>query len=244
MYSVYLVDDENLMVQDLIRSIPWLENGFEVIGSNTNAITAITEITDRKPDVVLTDLRMPACDGIELIRRVKENGVDAEYIILSAYQDFEACRTLYRLDGFDYILKPLERDAAALVLEKLSRRLASRHNQIPSVQFVPSQSSGFDNVVNYVTENFNNKHTLKDLADRFGLSQTYICDLFSKHYESTLIIFITNLRMKEASRLILQTDTPLKEICFFCGYQDYQRFCKVFKTHFGKIPSQYREDNG
>ena len=244
MYSVYIVDDEHLAVQNLISSIPWLENGFEVVGSNTNAISAIAEITGKKPDVVFTDLKMPACDGIELIRRVKENAVDTEFIILSAYEDFKASREFFLMGGIDYILKPLDQDDAALVLETLSRKLASKHNQTPTVQFTPSQSTGFDDVVNYVTENFSKKHTLEDLSSRFNMNPTYICDLFSKQYQSTLTIFVTNLRMKEASRLILQTDTPLKEICFFCGYQDYQRFCKVFKTHFGKIPSQYREDNG
>ena len=90
MYSVYIVDDENLVVKDLIHSIPWLENGFEVIGANTNAQTALAEITETKPDVVFSDLKMPLYDGIELIKRAKENGVDAEFIILSAYEEFFA----------------------------------------------------------------------------------------------------------------------------------------------------------
>jgi YesN/AraC family two-component response regulator len=187
---------------------------------------------------------MPACDGIELIRRVKENEVDTEFIMLSAYEDFKASREFFLMGGIDYILKPLDRNNAALILEKLSRKLASKDNKTPSVQFVPSQSKGFDDVVTYVTENFNKKHTLKDLSDRFNLNPTYICDLFSKQYESTLTIFVTNLRMKEASRLILRSDTPLKEIALFCGYPNYHHFCKVFKTHFDKSPSQHREDGG
>ena len=52
MYGIYIVDDEKLVVNDLINSIPWFENGFEVVGSHTNAISAIAEITDKKPDVV------------------------------------------------------------------------------------------------------------------------------------------------------------------------------------------------
>jgi AraC-like DNA-binding protein len=92
-----------------------------------------------------------------------------------------------------------------------------------------------------VTANFNNKHTLNDLSERFNLNQTYICDLFAKHYESTLTVFITNLRMDEASRLIIESKTPFKEIAVFCGYSNYFHFCKVFKAHFNKTPSQYRE---
>jgi len=241
MYTVYIVDDEKLVVDDLINSMPWLENGFEVIGSNANSITAIKEITELKPDVVFTDLKMPACDGIGLIKRVKENEVDTEFIILSAYEDFKASRESFQMGVFDYIKKPLDKINAALVLEQLSRKLVSKSNKTPTIQFVPSKSSGFDNLVNYVTENFNTKQTLKDLSAKFNISQTYICDLFSKHYNSTLIIFITNLRMKEAARLILETDSPLKEIAIYCGYTKYYHFCKVFKTHFGKSPSQFRD---
>ena len=244
MYSVYIVDDEKLVVDDLINSMPWLENGFEVVGSNTNSVTAVKEISDKNPDVVFADLKMPACDGIELIKRVKENKVDSEFIILSAYEDFKASREFFLMGGFDYINKPLDRDNAALVLEKLSRKLVGKSNKTPTIQFVSSKTSVFDNLVNYVTENFNKKQTLKDLSDKFGMSQTYICDLFSKHYNSTLIIFITNLRMREAGRLILETSTPLKEIAIFCGYSKYYYFCKVFKNHFSKSPSQYRGDSG
>jgi len=244
MYGVYIVDDEKLFVDDLVNSTPWLENGFEVVGYNTNAMTAFTEIIDKKPDVVFSDLKMPACDGTELIRRIKGNGVDTEFVILSAYEDFKASRKFFLMGGFDYILKPLDQNNAALVLEQLSRKLASKYHRTPTVQFVPSQAKGFDDVVNYVTDHFNKKHTLKDLSDRFNMSQTYICDLFSKHYNSTLIIFLTNLRMKEASRLILETDTPLKEIALFCGYVKYYHFCKVFKIHFGKSPSRYRGNGG
>jgi len=242
MYGVYIVDDEKLVVDDLVNSIPWLENGFEVVGFNTNAAKAIKEITDLKPDVVFSDLRMPACDGVELIRRVKESYVDSEFIILSAYEDFKASREFFLMGGIDYILKPLDQNNATLVLEKLGRKLASKYNLTPTVQFVPSQSSGFDDLIKFVTANFNKKHTLADLSERFNMSQTYICDLFSKHYNSTLIIFITNLRMREAGRLTLETDTPLKEIAIFCGYSKYYHFCKVFKIHFGRPPSQYRYD--
>jgi len=244
MYSVYIVDDEKLVIQDLITSIPWLENGFSVIDSNTNPMAALTEITEKKPDVVLSDLKMPIYDGIELIRRVKEKGVTAEFVILSGYEDFTACREFLRMGGFDYILKPLNRDDAALVLEKLSRKLTTRRHKMPAVEFKPSHSSSFDDLVIYITENFNKKHTLEELSRRYNMNPTYICDLFSKQYDSTLIIFVTYLRMKEASRLILGSDTPLKEVSAFCGYPNYHHFCKVFKSHFGKSPSLYREDRG
>jgi YesN/AraC family two-component response regulator len=244
MYNIYIVDDELPIVHRLVNSIPWLEHGFEVIGYNTDPQTAYTEIIDKKPDVVFSDLRMPGeNDGIELIERLTENGVQCEFIMLSAYDDFYASREFFRMGGIDYIVKPLDHDNAAIVLEKLSRKLASKHKQTPTLQFVPSQSTGFDDLIEYVTSNFNKKLSLIGLSEKFNMNQTYICDLFAKHYSSTFTVFITNLRMREANRLILENDVPLKQIAIHCGYSDYVVFGKAFKLHYGVAPSQYKEQH-
>ncbi len=243
MYSVYIVDDEKIAINNLITSISWLENGFEVIGFHTNSQAALDEILMKKPDVVFCDLKMPGLDGIGLIRQLRNYPLELEIVMLSAYGEFVASREFFHLGGFDYILKPLESNSAALVLEALSRKLASKHHQTPSIHYVTTQSKGFDDIVAYVTENYNKKHSLNDLSNRFNIHPTYICDLFAKHYQSTLTIFITNLRMREASRLLRETDMPLKEIASFCGYPNYYHFGKVFKIHFGKSPSQYREES-
>ena len=99
MYGVYIVDDEAIVVQDLINTIPWLENGFEVIGFNTNPQSALKEIFDKQPDVIFCDLTMPGCDGIELIKLIRENNVKTEFILLSAFAEFEASRSFFLMDG-------------------------------------------------------------------------------------------------------------------------------------------------
>ncbi|MCL2060737.1 MAG: response regulator [Oscillospiraceae bacterium] len=292
MYSIYIVDDEYLVIKDLVSRIPWLENGFEVVGHSTNAFTALAEITDIKPDAIICDLKMPTIDGIELIRRLKAGGASSEFVMLSAYGDFNASRDFFLMNGFDYLLKPLEQDNASLVLERLNRKIAknradqadqrdgsadpadqrgdsadqpdqrdgsvdpadqrggsvepsnSRINKTaPSIR-TPPPSDKFDALVAYVTKNFNKKHTLGDLNHKFNMHPTYICDLFAKHYQSTLTMFVTSLRMKEAARLILESDIPLKELSSLCGYMDYYHFCKVFKSYYGMPPSMYRERGG
>ena len=242
LYGVYIVDDEKMAVHDLVDSIPWLENGFEVVGHSVDPETALAEIFAKRPDVVFCDLKMPGCNGLELIAKVKEFDTEAEFIMLSAYAEFDALREFFLLGGLDYILKPLDKKDAGIVLEKISRKVALKHNQTPTVQFVETTSTRFDDLVKYVTKNFNKKLTLADLSGKFSMGQTYICDLFAKHYGSTLKIFITNLRMSEASRLIFESSLPLKEISMFCGYNDYHYFCKVFKAHFDKAPSDCREN--
>jgi AraC-like DNA-binding protein len=128
-----------------------------------------------------------------------------------------------------------------MVLEKVSRKLGSKRNAAPTLTFTPSTSKSFDDLVGYITENFSKKHTLKSLAKRFGLSESYICNLFSKHYNSTLRIFITDARMEYAARQIGDPNQSLKKIAVDCGYCDYFYFCRVFKAYYGMPPSEYRE---
>jgi YesN/AraC family two-component response regulator len=243
MHSVYLVDDEPLIIESLTTSVLWMDNGFEVSGSNTDPLLAVEDILKGRPDVVFSDLKMPAMSGTQLIKILKEHDVDCEFVMLSAFGTFEDARSFFLLDGFDYLLKPFNQSEAEIVLERLSRKLAKKNCLQPSVSFSPSGNSCFDELVHYVTENFSKRFTLASLSKSFNISPNYVCNLFAKHYSSTLTIFVTNLRMTEAARLIRSSGTAFKEIAVSCGYRDYFYFCKVFKEYYSMAPSQYRDEH-
>ena len=241
MYGVYLVDDEKLMIDSVISAISWPENGFEVIGFNTDPVLAAVEIISLKPDLVISDLKMPRLDGISLMKTLKDARMDCEFIMLSAFGEFEASRDFFLLGGVDYLLKPLDPQEAALVLEKLSRKFAEKKHLSPSTTPVKTHTKAFDELVSYITENYEEKYTLDSLSRQFNISPNYICNLFSKHYDSTLTIFLTSIRMREASKMLRETDAPLKEIAARCGYPDYYYFSRIFKSYFGISPTEYRE---
>ncbi len=243
MFGVYIVDDEQLALSDIINSIDWLEHGFQIIGTNTHPRNAFDDILTLKPDVVFCDLKMPVMDGVELISEIKKARFECEFIMLSAFGDFEASRNFFLLEGFDYLLKPLKSNDAALVLERISRKISDKKKLMPTTRFIPTQTKGFDDLICYITTNFHKKHTLKSLSQQFNISSTYICNLFSKHYQSTLTIFLTNIRMQEVAKRMIETDSALKEIAISCGYQNYFHFCKVFKAYYGMSPTEYRQKN-
>ncbi len=242
MHSVYLVDDDPLIVESLRSSILWMDNGFEIVGSSTEPVHALDAILEIEPDVVFTDLKMPSMNGNELAKELRNRGISCEIVLLSAFGTFEDARSFFRLDGFDYLLKPLQQNDAQIVLERLSRKLAEKNSEPVQMTFFPSGNKNFDELADYLTENFAKRHTLSTLSELFHISPNYICNLFAKHYNSTLTIFLTNLRMKEAARLITSTPRPFKEIAIDCGYRDYFYFCKAFKEFYGMTPSLYREE--
>lgn len=242
MYQVYVVDDDQLILEEIVETVPWMDNGFEVAGYNTSPHTALEQILELRPEVVFSDLKMPAMDGVEMIRMLKEAGADCEFVMLSAFGTFADSRAFFLLEGFDYILKPLQQSEIQIILERLSKKLAHKPGR-PLLPEPKGANPAFLEMVAYIKDNFCQKHTLRQLSNQFNLSENYICNLFSKHYNSTLTRFVTELRMREALWMMKQTSKAFKEIAVDCGYSDYYYFCKVFKEHYGASPTQYRMEN-
>ncbi|MFD0677594.1 MULTISPECIES: response regulator transcription factor [unclassified Paenibacillus] len=106
MYKVIIVDDEKLLRQGFIHMTDWSVNGFEIVGDASNGIEALELVERYQPDIVVTDIRMPGMDGIELTRILKQRYKDIQVIVLSSYNDFEYVKETLQLGALDYILKP------------------------------------------------------------------------------------------------------------------------------------------
>ncbi len=238
MHTVYLVDDEKLIIQSLVDAVEWEAHSLRIVGKNTDPVVAVEEICALSPDIVFCDLKMPTIDGVELVRRCRGAGVTGEFVMLSAYAEFEASREFFRLGGHDYLLKPIDKNALQLTLEGLTRKLTEQ-KAIMEDSPSPKNATAFEGLIAYIEQNYQQKHTLKLLSERFHLSETYICDLFSKNYSTTFTLFMAGIRMRKAAELIATTNVPMKQICRMCGYTDYLYFCRVFKNYHGVTPSKY-----
>ncbi|WP_405156045.1 response regulator [Paenibacillus sp. FSL K6-0108] len=133
MHQVLLVDDEVYARKGLRKLIRWEACGFEVAGEANDGDEACTQIEQLQPDVVITDIRMPETDGLELIRRMVER--DAQvlakskqpyFIIVSGYNDFAYAQQAVRYGVQDYILKPIDEVELEGTLCKLAKEL-NRH---------------------------------------------------------------------------------------------------------------------
>ncbi|MCR5727965.1 MAG: response regulator [Lachnospiraceae bacterium] len=242
MYSVYLVDDDSWILEELIEIVPWLDYAFEVIGSSTDPLRAVEEIEKLAPDVVFCDLKMPNMDGNELIKTLKEKGVTSEFVMLSAYDSFENVRAFFQQTGFDYLLKPVNNADIQIVLEGLDARLSKRaplkdENEKDSL----TENPGFNKIISYINDHYDEKITLNTLAKQFGFSKGYICGLFQKYFNKSLNLYLTEKRMELAKELLLDKSILVKDVAYRTGYADYYHFFKVFKNHYGISPKELRE---
>ncbi len=125
MYQIVLVDDEIYTRKGIRSLVNWQACGFEVAAEADNGEDALAVIEEIKPDLVITDIRMPVMDGLELIKQVKENkaGPQPSFIIISGYDDFKYAQQAVRYGVHDFILKPVDEEALEASLTKLHARI-------------------------------------------------------------------------------------------------------------------------
>ena len=116
---VLLVDDEPFITQGLKLLLDWKAEGCEIAGCVQNGLEAISFLKKEKVDLIVTDIRMPRCDGLQLLERVKEEGLsDAFFIVMSGYDEFGYAQKALRYGCVDYIVKPVDKDELLLAVRK------------------------------------------------------------------------------------------------------------------------------
>ncbi|MDR6878515.1 response regulator [Bacillus sp. 3255] len=115
-----VVDDIRSVVEMIATKIPWADHGIEVVGSATNGEEGLAMIRESRPDIILTDIRMPKMDGLEMTRRILELLPGSKVVILSAYTDFDYAQKAIQYGALDYVKKPFSIDqiVAAVVKAK------------------------------------------------------------------------------------------------------------------------------
>lgn len=126
MYNVLIVDDEPWVAYGLRALIDWNSLGYNVIGEANNGIQAMEMIASTKPEVVISDIRMPGLSGIELLERIREQGLITKVILISGYAEFEYAQQAIRLGAFDYLLKQVEKNKLTDALIRLKAELVEK----------------------------------------------------------------------------------------------------------------------
>ncbi|MFA6690021.1 MAG: response regulator, partial [Sphaerochaetaceae bacterium] len=106
MYSLIIVDDDELIRKGLEKVIPWNKLGFAVMGTFSSAIDALESLRNRDVDVILTDVKMPKMSGLELIEEAKRLNPTCKAVIISGFGEFELVKSALTLKAEDYLLKP------------------------------------------------------------------------------------------------------------------------------------------
>lgn len=143
MLKALIVDDEYLVRMGIRETIEWSAHNIEIVGEADNGEDGLSLALQHEPDVIVTDIRMPYMNGLELIAKVKEHRLNASIIVLSGYDEFQYAQAAIRYGASSYLLKPVDTDELAASVRQLGLEardrlakqavLGSLTNELPAI---------------------------------------------------------------------------------------------------------------
>ena len=368
------MDDEPFITQGLTLLIDWAKEGYEIAACLENGKEALRYLEENEVDLILTDIRMPECSGLDLMEQVKERELsDADFIIMSGYDDFGYAQKALRMGCVDYLLKPVDGAELIEILRKISStqkekeedekrraklekaylgrnmisrligtydsksggkiicnevldqlvsaievndtnaidRLVQAFYQEIKEKDIPEESVNFnisyllfqliriaserddevnhEEIMNFISESsfeeglvkgksdymirfcreyaeyvsqlrkrsahsvlrdvekeikerYAENISLREMSQKFYINNAYLGQIFKKKYGVSFKDYLTDYRIKEAAKMLVNTDKKIISIAEDVGYKDSDYFVQKFIERMGCTPSKYRRD--
>jgi len=129
MVKIFLVEDEFVVREGIKNNIPWRDLGFDFCGEAGDGELAYPKIRELQPDIVITDIRMPFMDGLDLSRLLKKEMPQVEIMILSGFEEFEYAKEAIRLGIAEYLTKPVSSEELIKAVQRLAEKVNEKKQE-------------------------------------------------------------------------------------------------------------------
>lgn len=243
MLKILVVEDEEIIRKGIALAVDWAALDCRVVGEAANGLEGLEQGKALQPDVIITDLKMPKMDGLEMVEALRKAGCPAHVIILTAYDSFAYAQQAIRLGAVDFLLKPFhDGDLEEAVLRLQSRFPEKKHGDtlLPPVNR-NVQSRYIREAMDYMEQNYADSNlSVGQIAARLGLSEGHLSHLFKKEAGCTVGNYLTRCRIQQAMALLKGGNHKVYEVAELCGYRDLPYFSGTFKKLVGMSPSEYQ----
>lgn len=246
--KVILVDDEKMVVESMSSIVDWESEGFILSATCLNGFQALDAIREFSPDIVITDIRMPVMDGIELIRKTREFDSQVIFIILSGYGEFELAQKAMKEGVREFLLKPCGEEE---ILEALKNSCRDRAQKEPAEYEKNDEEESLENrdfvevIMNYVqTHYFEESLNLKWIAKELVfLNEDYIGRRFHQKTGTRFTAYLNGVRIRKVKEYMkTHRDAGNERLASAVGFGNNPKyFEKVFKKYTGCTPREYKE---
>lgn len=158
MYTIIVADDEEELRRALIRRVDWESVGFTVVGEAENGVEALELVEKLKPDLLLTDIRMPFVSGIELARQVREIRPSTQIAFLSGHDDFFYAQQAIQYNIISYMLKPISADELTEELKKIKKKIDEQFRSFSSEEGIETKDSSFAFFLSLLLDEFQSEN--------------------------------------------------------------------------------------
>lgn len=252
MHRLLIVEDERPL-RDGLMAFEWKRLGFQAVGAEPNGEAALDFLGRQEVDVVLTDIRMPFIDGLELTRRARLGHPGLKVLLLSGHRDFEYAKAAIRLGVTEYLLKPVNLDELRQVfldlkadLDEKAGRGAVLHEpaadpEISPAGSVPTLGSSYIHKAQaYIQTHLGEKFSMSQVAEQVGLNESYFSQLFKRETGENFVDWVRDRRVAQAVELMRTTDLKVFQIGRTVGYDDPAYFAATFRRSTGHTPIDYK----
>ncbi|WP_050180316.1 response regulator transcription factor [Domibacillus robiginosus] len=258
MYKVLLADDERIILEGISNVIDWQSIDTELVATARNGVEAYEKIAEYRPHIVISDIKMPGMDGLELAGKVQTDFPDIQFIILSGFSEFEYARCAMQHGVKNYLLKPCNEADIIETVTGAVKNIKQREQQRQQLSDVQSKqvmeekrqpckaySPVINEVVDIIYTHFGDKHlSLKWVAGQMlYMNADYLGKLFKQETNERFSVYLTKVRIEEAMKQIGQMDdVRVADLAERTGFGDNpQYFSQVFKKYTGVTPTEYRK---
>ena len=240
--TVLIVDDETYMVEYMKNLVDWKACGFDQVLTAKGGGLARDLLAKYRPELLITDIKMPKITGLDLSRLIDENRYQTRVIIISGYSDFEYAKQALRYRVSEYLVKPVLREDLEEALERILPGSTKGGERGESEEQGPSRDkyAAVSSVKAYIHENYSQDLSLDALGDAVNLHPVYLSRIFKEVTDVNLSAYIADVRMQKAAKLLDETDLKVHEVMDKLGYRKRQHFTKLFKEKYGMTPKDYR----
>lgn len=261
MFKIVIIDDEP-QLRSLIRSLLPPGLGIHIVGEAADGLEGFKLCCKLKPDLVITDIRMPEMDGLTLLEKISQALPSTQVIVVSGYGEFAYAQKAILHGAVGYLLKPVEEREFYQALEKAVTAITARQDEKRrfdqmkqalvklqssltaqesprSNSLVQSNSPVIQKVLQSIYDNYNRDISLEEIAAKMYMNSAYLSRLFKEKVGVGFQDFLTDVRISHAKTLLDRPEFKVGEVAELSGYRDVSHFIGVFKKHTGMTPSEY-----
>ncbi|MGB4658096.1 MAG: response regulator [Mobilitalea sp.] len=254
MLKIIIVEDEDIIRKGLVFTIDWLSMDCVVVAEASDGEEGLQKIIEHKPDVVITDIKMPKMNGIEMVRQATEF-VKFKSIILTSYTEFDYAKQAIELKAFEYLVKPIDEEKIVEIMQELHSQLdlsketefvmESRKNPSGRVDFnyymqLDTSESGYvAKTIQMMQERYAEKIGIESISEELGVSASYLSRKFKEVTNHSFLDLLNVYRVQQAVKLLKTGIYRVYEISDMTGFGDYKHFCTVFKRYTSMSPTGF-----
>ncbi len=223
MYKVFIVEDEIVIREGIKNKIPWEEEGFLFVGDASDGELAYPRIIKEQPDILITDIKMPFMDGLELSKLLKKDMPQLKIIIISGYSDFKYAQKAIDIGISEYLLKPISSEnlvaaiknaAAAIKKERKEKQILDQYELL----VYQKQGEKRKDFFNMLVSGKMSLQQIVEYEEKLGI------DMVASGFCVVLFQFTGQEDMYEYSDVIVQCETEMmKELRNFPKIKVFER---------------------